>query len=293
MRAVLIVYVLFPYWSTVTNAVQLAKPGAQNTVTGSVLNTDASPVELSDATYTLENKESEPQTFHVAQAVKIRNVSGRAIRRLSLRFVLHHASVSEDICSASMIDHVAVDRIAAAETRDFTTNHLTLGLTGKNDLTLTVLAAGVEFEDGLHWAAPRRELCPLFRESLSQPGSFLMIRECTLTDSSYSCTLEVADPQIVAYRLGLVSDTESGFVVRKGVWVELSHLERVRGARFVDAGKSLSPELLFPRETSVSTVQGKQVTNLAGVALFVAELRFADGRRWRQDTTRDSLFWDN
>jgi hypothetical protein len=265
-------------------------------IAGRVENSVESPVELSDARYTLVIQKEEPARAQlVAHGVKIRNVSGRAIRRLMLRFVIHHESLNPDKCRSSVISVVAVDTLAATEMRDFTDYNIRVGWFGSTDgRSLTVLASGAQFEDGQYWAAPRKELCPLSRECLSQSASYLMARRCTVTDDSYSLTLEVGDPKIVAYRLGVVSDTADSFAVRTGEWIELTEVQRARGAKVVDSGNSLSPEMIFPRETFVSILEGgKQITTRGGVSIFVAELRFADGRVWRQDTSRAALFWDN
>jgi hypothetical protein len=274
---------------------QLSNPDEQTIVAGDTQATTGSPVELSDARYTLLRFKTEASKFQlVAEAVKIRNVSGRTIRRLSLRFVHNHLDYSGDVCRGSPTNFVAVDELAAGETRVFTNDrYKTTWFAQENDLALTVIAAGAVFTDGSHWAALRSDWCPLSRDCLSQPGSSLMSRECKLTDDAYSFLLEVGDPQIVAYRLGIVRDTADSFEVRMGDWIELTDHQRVRGARLVDAGKSLSSKLIFPRQAYVSIVDGKQVTTPVGVAIFVAELRFADGRIWRQEQSREALFWNN
>ena len=294
MRVICGVGVLFFCWLSAVYPGQLSTADEQTTVAGNTQATTGSPVELSDASYTLLRFKSEASKFQlVAEAVRIRNVSGRAIRRLSLRFVLNHLGFSEDVCRGSVRGFIAVDELAAGETRDFTNDRIkTTWFAQKNDLALTVIAAGAEFTDGSHWAALRSQWCPLSADCLSQPGS-LMSRECKLTDDTYSFLLEVGDPQIVAYRLGIVRDTADSFEVRMGDWIELTDDQRARGARLVDAGKSLSSKLIFPRQAVVSTVGEKQITTLVGVAIFVAELRFADGRIWSQDPSREALFWNN
>lgn len=294
MRAICVVGVLFFCSLSVVYPGQVSNPDEQTSVAGNTQATTGSPVELSDASYTLLRFKSEASKFQlVAEAVKLRNVSGRAIRRLSLRFVHNHLSYSGDVCRGSPTNFAAVDELAAGETRVFTNDRIKMTWFAQtNDLALTVIAAGAEFTDGSHWAALRSEWCPLNRECLSQHAA-LMSRECKLTDDAYSFLLEVGDAQIVAYRLGIVRDTADSFEVRMGDWIELTDDQRVRGARLVDGGKSLDSKLIFPRQAYVSTVGGKQISTLVGAAIFVAELRFADGRIWRQDPSREGLFWDN
>jgi hypothetical protein len=296
MRALFGVGVLFLCSLSAVYPAQVSPPSKQTAVAGNAQATIGSPVELSDATYTMLRFESEASKLQlIGEAVKIRNVSGRAIRRLSLRFVHNHLGYSGDVCRGPATNRITVvDELASGETRDYTTDRLRMTWSAQeNDLALTVIATGAEFADGSHWAALRSQLCPRSAESLSQPGCYLMSRQCTLTDDAYSVLLEVADPKIVAYRLGVVNDTADSFEVRTGEWIDLTDDQRVRGARLVDAGKSLNSKLMFPRQAAVSTIGGKQITTLFGVSIFVAELRFADGGIWRQDPSREALFWNN
>jgi hypothetical protein len=273
---------------------QVSNPVAGTVIEGNTQTTTGSPVELSDANYTLLRFKTEGSKFQlVAEGVRIRNVSGRAIRRVTLRYVLNHLGYSEDTCRGTDQGFIVVDDLALGETRDFTNDRITITwFAQENDLALTVIATGAEFKDGSHWAALRSECCPLSADCLSLRVP-LRWRESKLTDDGYSVALEVADPRIVAYRLGIVRDTAESFEVRVGDEIELTDDQRVRGARIVDAGKSLSSKLIFPRQAYVSTVRGKRITTLVGAAIFVAELRFADGRIWQQDQSREGLFWNN
>lgn len=294
MRAIYVVGFLF--FSSILSAAhpdQGPGPVEETTVAGKTRSTTGSPVELSDAKYTLLRFKSEASRLQlVAEAVKIRNVSGRAIRRLRLKFVINHLRFSEDVCRGSYVGNIAVDEFAPGETRDYINDRIKMTWFAEaNDVALTVLVVGAEFTDGSLWAAPRTECCPLMSDCLSKQAS-LMTRNCSLTSDDYSFTLEVGDSKIVAYRLGVVSDTADSFDVRTGDWIELKDKQRVRGTRLVDAGKSLSSNMVFPRQAYVSTVAGKQITSQVGTAIFVAALQFADGRIWRQDLTRAGLFWD-
>ena len=159
---------------------------------------------------------------------------------------------------------------------------------------LTIRVRGVEFEDGTHWAAPRIVSSPLTNPAIQQRGSPLTIRNCNWRNDTYATELWAVEPKIVAYRLGTVKDTTDYFAVRLGKWVELSDGEHDRGSIFTDDGTSLGPNELFPKESDVRTLSdGRVITQSFGVAIFVAEVRFADGRVWRQDLTRNGLFWSN
>jgi hypothetical protein len=271
------------------------EPGEQTIIKGETRTQQGSPVELSDARYTLSRSKALPTQFKlVDESVRVRNVSGRAIRRLYLRFIHRHESHSSDACGeATGIS--AVDLLAADETRDFTIDYFKYAwFAERNDLFLTVIPGGAEFRDGSHWAAPRNESCPLVSECLSSAESALRSRECSMAEDSYRILFEVTDPRITGYRLGIVKDMADSFQVLTGEWCELTDAQRVRGARFSDTGQSLGPRLILPREAHLSiTPDGKLIRSLSGVAVFVAELRFADDRIWRRDTNRPALLWDN
>ena len=158
---------------------------------------------------------------------------------------------------------------------------------------LTVRVRGAEFEDGSHWAAPRLSSSPLITAQIVRQRSPLYMRNCNWRNDTYVAELRPVEHQIVAYRLGTVKDIPGTFEVRLGKWVELSE-EPDRGNSFVDEGASLGVDDLFPKESEVRTLSnGRVMTQTFGVAIFVAEVRFANGRIWRQVLTRDALVWNN
>jgi hypothetical protein len=112
-------------------------------------------------------------------------------------------------------------------------------------------------------------------------------------DGTYSAWLRPHSvPEIVAYRLGTVKDTPTDFEVKVGKWVELSESDRGRG--FTDNGTSLGPDDLLPRESDRRILSdGSVITQSFGVGIFVAEVRFAGGRVWHQDLTREALLWES
>jgi len=160
---------------------------------------------------------------------------------------------------------------------------------------LIVRVRGAEFEDGTHWAAPRLSSSPLYFPFIRQPGSSLQMLNCQWKGDTYSAWFfPHSSPPIVAYRLGCVKDIPGDFEVKLGRWVEVSQGEHDRGSSFVDEGTSLGPTDLFPKESEVRTLSGGGViTHSFGVGIFIAEVRFADGRVWRQDLSRNALFWNN
>ena len=76
--------------------------------------------------------------------------------------------------------------------------------------------------------------------------------------------------------------------------MELSKVKRDQSGRFVDSGQSLDADQMFAigADAKAGGVE-RMMTEQAGVAIFVAALRFADGRVWLQDTSRQELLWDN
>jgi hypothetical protein len=100
--------------------------------------------------------------------------------------------------------------------------------------------------------------------------------------------------KVVAYRLGVVKDTAGDFEIQLGEWVELNDEQTNQRAIFADEATSLKAEQIFPR-TAYRGFGGpsREIIEWGGVAIFVAELRFADGRTWQQGLTREALLWCN
>jgi hypothetical protein len=74
----------------------------------------------------------------------------------------------------------------------------------------------------------------------------------------------------------------------------LSEGDHERGSFFTDNGTSLGPDDLLAKESNSRTLSdGRVITQSFGVAIFAAEVRFTDGRIWRQDMTRDALLWES
>jgi hypothetical protein len=270
-----------------TLAIQGVQSNAVTRVEGAVEPAYGSPVRLSDPSYRVVETDSKPKRLQlIGNTVTVENISGRRIRRLHLKFTFAHDN------GGSVEGNEAVDRLAVGESRVLGRSILKMSwFASSNDLELTVRPTGAEFEDGSHWAAPRDVKHPLLRETLSQPRSHLIIRQLSWVNDSYEAVLEIGQERVVAYRLGVVKDTPNSFEVRIGKWIDLKEAD---GLKFTDNSVSLSPGQVFAREIySLFTRGGKEITHPGGVAIFVAELRFANGRIWQQDTSRDALFWCN
>lgn len=270
-----------------TLAIQGVRSNAVTRVEGAVESAYGSPVRLSEPSYTLVELDSRTKKLQIiGHTVRIENLSGRRIRRLHLKFTFAH-----DTGGFGEGNEVE-DQLAVEESRVLDRSNFKMSwFAESNDLALTVRATGAEFEDGSHWAAPRDVKHPLYGETVSQPTSHLIIRRLSWVNDSYEAVLEIGQEKVVAYRLGVVKDTPNSFEVRIGKWIDLKEAD---GRKFADNSVSLSPGQVFAREIySLFTRGGKEITHPGGVAIFVAELRFADGRIWEQDTSRDALFWCN
>lgn len=270
-----------------TRALQGVHSNDATRVEGAVETAYGTPVRLSDPGYKVVESDSKPRKLQIiGHTVRIENLSGRRIRRLHLKVTFAHGT------GGSVEGNEVEDEIAIGESRVLDRSNFNMSwFAERNDLALTVRPTGAEFEDGSHWAAPRDVKHPLYGETVSQPTSHLIIRQLSWVNDSYEAVLEIGQERVVAYRLGVVKDTPISFEVRIGKWIDLKEAD---GRKFTDNSVSLSHGQVFPREIySLFTRGGKEITHPCGVAIFVAELRFADGRIWQQATSRDALFWCN
>src|SRR5215471_146619 len=282
--------ILLIFWLLVScpphHAQQQESAQELSTVPGTVDVADGSPVSLSDARRVLLKPSLGPDGVSeivIRTEVTIGNTSGRPIRQLCL-----------DVCyGGNKTNFTAIYSIGASEVRrhSYTTMHLRGGpVPDGPSWALTVRVKGAKFEDGTHWAAPRLSSSPLVLPFIRQEETPLTLRNCNWRNDSYSTELWSVEPHIAAYRLGTVKDVPGDFEVKLGKWVDLSEGDHERRSIFTDSGTSLGPDDLLAKESSQRTLSdGKVITQSFGVAIFVAEVRFTDGRIWRQDLTRDAL----
>jgi hypothetical protein len=285
-RLLFVVVLLSP--NAVTYAGQTDQSPEPATVEGTIESLSGSPVRLLYPSYQLIQGSSNPKKFQITgHQVRVENTSGRTIRRLRMKFVY-----AQDVGCCSSSGAEVVDWLAAGESRVLKSSHFRMSwVAATNDMTMTVMPTGAEFGDGSHWAAPRSARYPLFAEALSLPESHLIIRQCSWVGESYKALLDPGQTKIAAYRLGVVKDTPDGFDLRLGNWI---HLTDTDSRIITDESASLSPDQVFPRENYTFVMRnGRTITHLGGVAIFVAELEFIDGKTWRQNTSRDALLWCN
>jgi hypothetical protein len=268
------------------------QPQSEKVVTereGQVRKVHDSPIELSEARWVAETRDGSKTFEAVAHSVRIKNISGRSIRRLNLMFI-HRFN---ECGSAGLGD--SVDSVGPHEVRDVSRTDFKIPVSNLNGGELLIMATGVEFDDGSYWAPNRRESGLLVRSCLSNLRSPLMMRTCEFKDGLYTVDLEVTDPKIQSYTLGMVRDTADNFEVKIGTRIALEESQRVRGAHLTDNCRSVKADHLFPQELLPAgfPLSPNCPKSPAGVAIFVAEVTFSDGHSWVQDTDRDALMWDN
>jgi hypothetical protein len=243
----------------------------RTTFQGSIEPVEGSPVALYDARYDLIKNASDPEATKVVGHVKIENVSDRPIRVLRLSFAYK--------LKFSMTVVAVASDLAPRETRDYSAENFSsppqANRSGKsldmNGMALNVMATGAEFKDGSHWAAPRTESRPLAFWP-NHAGAYFMSRGWRRDQSPQEALFEVLDAGVVAYRLATVTDTPSSFEVRLGEWADVPGSERHRGGQVIEPGRSLKSDQM----PGVARPSGAP-----GIAVFVSELRFADGHVWR------------
>lgn len=181
------------------------------------------------------------------------------------------------------------------ESRIFTAtnmSHKTNSIRSIEYFTARVLA--VEFADGSRWVLPRSfDPFPL-NCSLSQQSP-VVFAICKSIAPSYQATLRFHTDNVLAYRLGVVKDTMDSFEVRLGEWVNLPQ-PPAKGAEIeikaTDENPSVTQDKIFPQEPHLFQRKRSVARDLkGGAALFVAEVKFADGKSWAQSLKREDLLW--
>jgi hypothetical protein len=182
---------------------------------GEVQNADGSPVKLSEASW-VDVSLDESTTAGRRRSVKVQNVSGRAIRRVNTVFWFRFTE-----CGWAASSH-AVDSLGPYETREIL-NRGSLFFRRPDKAELLIVLQGVQFDDGEVWVPDRRQTGPLIFCVLGhyRTRQLLIMQNCTIDADSYSVLLEVADPKVASYRLGIVRDTADSFEVNIGKQITL------------------------------------------------------------------------
>ncbi|MEP7342998.1 MAG: hypothetical protein ABI977_35045, partial [Acidobacteriota bacterium] len=265
----------------------------RSVIPGSAETAEGCPVTASDASFVLLEHSAAEHRFEVVQnQVKLHNVSSRAIRRVHVGFEFEYPEGG-----LTRGRHRMDEGLAENESRIFTATNMsykTNSIRSVGYFAARVLA--VEFADGARWIVPRSfDPIPL-NICLSQQSS-VVFANCKSIDPSYQATLRFHSDKVLAYRLGVVKDTMDSYEVRLGEWVNLPR-PPAKGSEIeiqaTDENPSLAPDKIFLLEPHLfQRKHGVARDRKGGVALFVAEVKFTDGKDWIQSLKREDLIWDN
>lgn len=251
------------------------------------------PVELSEPKYR-RPRILTPQDGlkEVYEEVKIENISGKAIKKVVVAFrydgpdggMMRLDKATKPIGIGKVLVSKHTYQIGSGDRT----------VEGYNGV-FTALAVAVEFEDDTHWVKPRTpdDQLVVLRQALNNQPSPLVVVRCDNIDESYRAALQTRSNEVVAYRLGVVKDLPNDFEVRLGEWMTMpeavtpEHTEIKISA--ADPKVSLPQSWLFKREKVRRNATSGSF--LAGVMLFVAEVKLADGTVWKQNLSREELMW--
>ncbi|MGE0126920.1 MAG: hypothetical protein AB7U82_02355 [Blastocatellales bacterium] len=252
---------------------------------------DGCPVTLSDATYLLTEYFGGEQKYKITkESVKITNASARGIAKVIVSFSFEGGGGMGMIITQA-------GPIPIGETYNQVSGGYLESPGSHNGHPMIVRPFAVEFADGTHWIAPRTPYNRLRWMSLIKQLGPLTVRECRDLNKSYRAVVKVNLDHVVAYRLGVVKDTPSGFEVRLGRWVDAPQPTASKdGPRFAisanDEVVSLTQAEIFRPEKHIATYRDRtSSTDYCGVALFVAGVRLADGTVIEQNLDRNELLW--
>lgn len=293
VRLSLVAFCLFAFPSIAFAQAQGSPQDKMLLVEGSVETFAGCPVILSEPKY-LRPRIITPQDgmVKVYEEVKIQNLSGKAIRKVIVGF-RHNGPDGGMMRGDTETKPIGVnDELAFKHTYKIGSGDKSSE--GYNGV-FTALVIAVEFEDNTHWVKPYTagDQLIMMAQSLNRQPAPLVVSRCENIDESYRATLLTRSDQVVAYRLGVVKNLPNNFEVRLGEWMAMPDAVTPERTEIkisaADPKVSLPQAWLFKREK----VRRNEFTGsfLAGVALFVAEVKLADGTIWKQYLTRDELMW--
>ncbi len=271
---------------------QTVSPGQQAlTFAGGTAVPEDCPIQLSEASFkAIEHPDRVNRWEIMQQEVKVLNLSTQPIRRAMLGFEQRFPE------GGSHTAITGTDLVPTGETYRLIRKHISWNVPNLSHYgRFTVRALAIEFHDGSHWVAPRQFIGIMLQPNLDQHAP-IILRVNSDIDIGYQATLTLQREKIVAYRLGVVKDTDEEYEVRLGDWVHLP-LDNARSGQVItisgkDAIASLRQKQIFPKAEQVrSLANGKTWRDRGGVAIFIAEVKFADGSFWRQDLHRHELLW--
>ncbi len=292
-RLLLVAFCLLAFSSIALPQTQELPQDKMMLVEGLVETAAGCPVALSEPTFRrLRILTPQDGLKEVHEEVKIENISGKAIRKVIVAFrydgpdggMMRLDRATKPIGIGEVLVSKHTYKVGSGDKT----------VEGYNGV-FTALAIAVEFEDDTHWVKPYTadDQLIIMRQALSNQPSPLVVARCDNIDEGYRATLQTRSDGVVAYRLGVVKDLPDNFDVRLGEWIAMPETVTPKNTEIkisaADPKVSLPQSWLFKREK----VRRNATTGsfLAGGALFVAEVKLADGTIWKQNLTRDELMW--
>jgi hypothetical protein len=270
---------------------QATQEPTKRTVQGTVEVENDCPVALSNVW--MEVAENQPPPYRSAiqqEQVEITNRSHRDIKKIGLAIIQEFETGELGIVFPSFAN------LKTGETRTAVFKGSTKTSFPKLNATLKIRVTGVSFADGTRWVPPRSTELHLFFCTLRHPDTPLLIVKCNNLEKDHRFRLSSRANNIAAFRLGVVKDTPQTFAVKLGEWVNLDAATVVKKNEFEIASSAnqtgLKQSDFYPFELFTRyTQRGEAMKIRHGVAMFVAEVKFADGTIWKQDLRREYLIW--
>lgn len=284
---------LIALFFSITVLSQTLPESQKRTIEGTVVNELGSPVTLSDASMeVIENQPAPYRSAIVQQQVRISNNTDREIKRIGL--VISIESDNGGVGSSLPVVDWTRLKEGGLSIHNMRMSYPMIPVISE---TLTIRISGVSFADGSRWVPPRSNDFPMYSYLIRHRNSPLRVFDHRKIANDYRMKMKLTADNIVAYRLGILKDTPQEFSVRLGEWVNLDQATITKNKEIEILGLTeklgFRKEDIFKPELHTRYSRTGQATKLEhGVAFFVAEVRFADGKVWQQNIAREFLVWD-
>ncbi|HZS09730.1 MAG TPA: hypothetical protein VFD58_33195 [Blastocatellia bacterium] len=252
-----------------------------------------SPVILSSPAFSYRNHPDRPNDIEVTgHHVEIINRTREQIRLAYLSFT-YELPEGGGYSSVGQEEH-----LAPGEKRLVIRNNISVRWHHRGDLTLKVRLLGVEFVGGKKWVSERTVEYPLDPQRFLLHGSCpLSVRSGNRRGDAFFVKLRMNEDQVTGYRVGMVRDLPGKFEVRLGAPVALEVPARKDSELTInsDHPKELgftAGEIFQTEMWTRVTRDGRTITATVGVAFFIAEVTFADGRVWHKELSREEVLWE-
>lgn len=264
----------------------------KRTIEGMVVNELGSPVTLSDASMEVIENQSEPnRSSNVHHQVRILKNTDLDIKTVGL-------IISMEFDSGSIITlpttvewkrlndgRLSIQNMKMSQPEPLITDRLIFRI------------SGVSFTDGSRWVPPRSDNFLMYASSIRNRNSPARISDYRKIANDYRMKLKFTTDNIVAYRLGILKDTPQEFSVRLADWITIdqSVVSKNKEIEILGSTEMLGfkkEDIFKPESHTRYSRTGQVIKREHGVAFFVAEVRFADGKVWQQNIAREFLVWD-